>query len=128
MPAPKRSQAPNAGKGRSAIESIKAPCGDCARETLHDILHTTEVNKEDYLEIFDTIQCRGCSRVSLRETTVITDESALYSKRSLIRLMGIESFRINAVADVLRFLRDHGKLREVSPEEVDRRISEILHE
>jgi hypothetical protein len=118
MPAPKQSRPPNAAKGSRMIEPIEAPCADCMRETFHDILHTTKVNKVDYTEIFDTIQCRGCSRVSLRETTVIGDEIALYSKRSLIRLMGLEAFRTNAVAGVIRVLLNKGLLREISPEEV----------
>jgi hypothetical protein len=81
---PKRSRPSNAGKGQRVIEPIEAPCADCMRKTLHDILHTTEIKKPDYVETFETIQCRGCSRVSLRETTVIKDDFAFYEKRRLV--------------------------------------------
>jgi hypothetical protein len=46
---------------------VKAPCASCTRETSHDILHTAEIGSGDSRTIFDTLQCRGCQSVSLRE-------------------------------------------------------------
>jgi hypothetical protein len=47
---------------------VKAPCAICIRETSHDILHTTpEIGSGGFHQIFDTLQCRGCESVSLRE-------------------------------------------------------------
>jgi hypothetical protein len=119
MPAAKRSRPSNAGKGQRAIEPIEALCGDCVRKTLHDILHTKEVYKPDYVETFETIQCRGCSRVSLRETTVIKDDFAFYEKPRLVRLLGLETFRTMILANNIREIRDLGRLREeVSPNDL----------
>jgi hypothetical protein len=97
----------------SVNELVEAPCVDCLRETLHDVLNTTEVDKVDYHETFDTLQCRGCNRVSLREITVIRDEAAVYSKRSLLRLIGLQTYRVNIVADNMRAMLDVGY---ISPE------------
>jgi uncharacterized protein DUF4145 len=41
-----------------------APCNDCNRRTRHDIVHTI---LEGGLPKFQTIQCRGCDAVALRE-------------------------------------------------------------
>jgi hypothetical protein len=105
MPAPKRSRQRNAGKGQQVM-FIEAPCADCMRETLHNILHATEVNKSNYVETFETLQCRGCSRVSLRETTVIKDGIAFYEKPRLVSLLGLETFRTMTVAHTIRVIQD----------------------
>jgi hypothetical protein len=57
-------------------ESVKVACADCMRETWHEVLHTEKVgklDKEGYCDRFDTLQCRGCRRVSLREVIRIYD-------------------------------------------------------
>ena len=60
---------------------VKAPCASCTRETSHNILYTTpEIGSGDFRQIFDTLQCRECQSVSLREMSRWnTDEGIKYS-------------------------------------------------
>src|ERR1700747_3458509 len=49
---------------------LNAPCAECARETLHDVLHTKAKDTGRGMpKTFDMLQCRGCRSVSLRESS-----------------------------------------------------------
>lgn len=49
---------------------VQAPCVSCTRITAHDILYTVpQIGSGDFRQIFDTLQCRGCQSVSMRETS-----------------------------------------------------------
>ena len=46
---------------------VWAPCVDCTRHTLHEIVHNVRVPGAYYTKNYRTLQCRGCNSVSLRE-------------------------------------------------------------
>jgi hypothetical protein len=50
-------------------EPIQAPCEQCERETLHQILHAAEPPKRrPGTTKYETLQCGGCGTVSLKRT------------------------------------------------------------
>jgi hypothetical protein len=44
---------------------ILAPCVECSKETLHQVAHIIAVGDS---RKYETLQCRGCNKVSLKET------------------------------------------------------------
>jgi hypothetical protein len=51
------------------MSTMNAPCSRCGKHTVHEVLHKTESLFIYYGKCrYETIQCRGCTAVSLKET------------------------------------------------------------
>jgi hypothetical protein len=85
------------------------------QDTLHDILQTVSIDEQDYVDIFDTLQCRGCRRVSLRETTEIKDTLAYWEPF----LAGVEVYDSNG--------NEKDTITQYFPPPISRRTPEWLH-
>jgi hypothetical protein len=48
---------------------VRAPCVGCTRETFHDIMHSIPMlNAAGSGHMYETLRCRGCANVSLKDT------------------------------------------------------------
>jgi hypothetical protein len=51
------------------MSTLNAPCSRCNKRTVHEVLHKTEsLDVHEGRFRYETIQCRGCTAVSLKET------------------------------------------------------------